>query len=97
MILCNSNHIFLYLFFCLFVCLFPIEPKFVGSAVIPDNDDPADDKVYYFFTERVDNMDGGNKAVYTRVGRVCAVRPVDAKTCLFCSLNQTRLVQHSKL
>ncbi|XP_048024472.1 semaphorin-3E isoform X2 [Megalobrama amblycephala] len=48
------------------------EPKFVGAAVIPDNDDPADDKVYYFFTERVANMDGGNKAVYTRVGRVCA-------------------------
>ncbi|XP_056117368.1 semaphorin-3E isoform X1 [Rhinichthys klamathensis goyatoka] len=48
------------------------EPKFVGSAVIPDNDDPADDKVYYFFTERVANMEGGNKAVYTRVGRVCA-------------------------
>ncbi|KAF4101195.1 semaphorin-3E isoform X1 [Onychostoma macrolepis] len=48
------------------------EPKFVGSAVIPDNDDPADDKVYYFFTERVANMEGGNKAVYTRVARVCA-------------------------
>ncbi|XP_067276242.1 semaphorin-3E isoform X2 [Pseudorasbora parva] len=48
------------------------EPKFVGSAVIPDNDDPADDKVYYFFTERVANTEGGNKAVYTRVGRVCA-------------------------
>ncbi|KAI2653416.1 Semaphorin-3E [Labeo rohita] len=48
------------------------EPKFVGSAVIPDNDDPADDKVYYFFTERVTNTEGGNKAVYTRVARVCA-------------------------
>ncbi|KTF80926.1 hypothetical protein cypCar_00022777, partial [Cyprinus carpio] len=48
------------------------QPKFVGSAVIPDNDDPADDKVYYFFTERVANMEGGNKAVYTRVARVCA-------------------------
>ncbi len=45
----------------------------MGSAVIPDNDDPADDKVYYFFTERVTNMEGGNKAVYTRVARVCAV------------------------
>uniref|UniRef100_A0A9J7XV93 Sema domain, immunoglobulin domain (Ig), short basic domain, secreted, (semaphorin) 3E n=1 Tax=Cyprinus carpio carpio TaxID=630221 RepID=A0A9J7XV93_CYPCA len=48
------------------------EPKFVGSAVIPDNDDPADDKVYYFFTERVANTEGGKKAVYTRVARVCA-------------------------
>ncbi|XP_059421230.1 semaphorin-3E-like isoform X1 [Carassius carassius] len=48
------------------------EPKFVGSAVIPDNDDPADDKVYYFFTEQVANMEGGKKTVYTRVARVCA-------------------------
>uniref|UniRef100_A0A8C1R403 Sema domain, immunoglobulin domain (Ig), short basic domain, secreted, (semaphorin) 3E n=1 Tax=Cyprinus carpio TaxID=7962 RepID=A0A8C1R403_CYPCA len=63
--LCNSKRMFLYLFFLL-------EPKFVGSAVIPDNDDPADDKVYYFFTERVANTEGGKKAVYTRVARVCA-------------------------
>ncbi|XP_076119370.1 semaphorin-3E [Alosa pseudoharengus] len=48
------------------------EPKFVGSAVIPDNDDPADDKVYFFFTERVSDMEGGGKAVHTRVARVCA-------------------------
>lgn len=51
----------------------PSEPKFVGSAVIPDNDDPADDKVYFFFTERVSDVEGGGKAVHTRVARVCAV------------------------
>ncbi|XP_019934466.2 semaphorin-3E isoform X1 [Paralichthys olivaceus] len=48
------------------------EPKFVGSAVIPDNDDSNDDKVYFFFTEREMDAEGLNKAVYTRVGRVCA-------------------------
>ncbi|XP_017580187.1 semaphorin-3E isoform X2 [Pygocentrus nattereri] len=48
------------------------EPKFVGSVAIPDNDDPADDKVYFFFTERVPNTEGGHKAVYSRVARVCA-------------------------
>ncbi|XP_071376073.1 semaphorin-3E isoform X1 [Centroberyx affinis] len=48
------------------------EPKFVGSAVIPDNDDRDDDKVYFFFTEREMDPEGANKAVYTRVGRVCA-------------------------
>ncbi|KAF0041187.1 hypothetical protein F2P81_007085 [Scophthalmus maximus] len=47
-------------------------PKFVGSAVIPDNDDRDDDKVYFFFTEREMDAEGLNKAVYTRVGRVCA-------------------------
>ncbi|XP_026782864.3 semaphorin-3E [Pangasianodon hypophthalmus] len=48
------------------------EPKFVGSVVIPDNDDPADDKVYFFFTEKVSTTEAGNKAVYSRVARVCA-------------------------
>ncbi|KAL0968322.1 hypothetical protein UPYG_G00265340 [Umbra pygmaea] len=48
------------------------EPKFIGSMVIPDNDDRDDDKVYFFFTERGVDAEGGNKAVYTRVGRVCA-------------------------
>ncbi|XP_062860901.1 semaphorin-3E isoform X2 [Trichomycterus rosablanca] len=48
------------------------EPKFVGSVVIPDNDDPSDDKVYFFFTEKVSNIETGNKAVYSRVARVCA-------------------------
>eukprot|EP00064_Thunnus_orientalis_P001586 superscaffoldBa00000109_g1589 len=47
------------------------EPNFVGSAVIPDNDDRDDDKVYFFFTEREMDAEGANKAVYTRVGRVC--------------------------
>ncbi|XP_057693225.1 semaphorin-3E isoform X2 [Corythoichthys intestinalis] len=48
------------------------EPRFVGSALIPDNDDKDDDKVYFFFTEREVDAEGVNKAVYTRIGRVCA-------------------------
>ncbi|KAG9345638.1 hypothetical protein JZ751_008782 [Albula glossodonta] len=48
------------------------EPKFVGSVVIPDNDDQDDDKVYFFFTEKAVDMDTGNNAVYTKVARVCA-------------------------
>ncbi|KAG7261479.1 hypothetical protein CRUP_032527, partial [Coryphaenoides rupestris] len=50
------------------------KPKFIKSAVISDNDDPEDDKVYFFFTEREQNPEGETKAVYTRVGRVCATR-----------------------
>uniref|UniRef100_A0A8C6PMB8 Sema domain, immunoglobulin domain (Ig), short basic domain, secreted, (semaphorin) 3E n=1 Tax=Nothobranchius furzeri TaxID=105023 RepID=A0A8C6PMB8_NOTFU len=49
-----------------------ILPKFVASAVIPDNDDRDDDKVYFFFTEREMDAEGVNRAVYARVGRVCA-------------------------
>ncbi|XP_041852704.1 semaphorin-3E isoform X1 [Melanotaenia boesemani] len=48
------------------------EPKFVSSAAIPDNDDSDDDKVYFFFTEREMDAEGVNRAVYSRVGRVCA-------------------------
>lgn len=48
------------------------EPKFVGSAVIPDNDDRDDDKVYFFFTERETDGEGVNRGVLTRIGRVCA-------------------------
>ncbi|KAG5845786.1 hypothetical protein ANANG_G00142900 [Anguilla anguilla] len=48
------------------------EPKFVGSVVIPDNDDQDDDKVYFFFTEKAVDIESGNNAVYTKVARVCA-------------------------
>ncbi|KAG5830321.1 hypothetical protein ANANG_G00309190, partial [Anguilla anguilla] len=48
------------------------EPKFVGSVVVPDNDDPDDDKVYFFFTEKTVDVESGNNAVHTRIARVCA-------------------------
>uniref|UniRef100_A0A3B3WBE0 Sema domain, immunoglobulin domain (Ig), short basic domain, secreted, (semaphorin) 3E n=1 Tax=Poecilia mexicana TaxID=48701 RepID=A0A3B3WBE0_9TELE len=48
------------------------EAKFVGSAVIPDNDDRDDDKVYFFFTERETDGEGVNRGILTRIGRVCA-------------------------
>ncbi|KAG7456186.1 hypothetical protein MATL_G00249100, partial [Megalops atlanticus] len=48
------------------------EPKFVGSVVIPDNDDGDDDKVYFFFTEKAVDTESGNSAVYSKVARVCA-------------------------
>ncbi|KAJ8381904.1 hypothetical protein SKAU_G00026820 [Synaphobranchus kaupii] len=48
------------------------EPKFIGSVVIPDNDDQDDDKVYFFFTEKAVDIESGNNAVYTKVARVCA-------------------------
>ncbi|XP_039617403.1 semaphorin-3E [Polypterus senegalus] len=48
------------------------EPKFVGSYVIPDNDDHNDDKVYFFFTEKATEEDSGIRVSYTRIARVCA-------------------------
>ncbi|XP_040404207.1 semaphorin-3E isoform X2 [Cygnus olor] len=48
------------------------EPKFVGSYMIPDNEDHDDNKVYFFFTEKALEAETSSHAIYTRVGRVCA-------------------------
>ncbi|XP_063783004.1 semaphorin-3E [Pseudophryne corroboree] len=47
------------------------EPKFVGSYMIPDNEDKDDNKIYFFYTEKAIEGDGV-QAIYSRVGRVCA-------------------------
>ncbi|XP_073508428.1 semaphorin-3E isoform X1 [Phyllobates terribilis] len=47
------------------------EPKFVGSYMIPDNEDKDDNKIYFFYTEKA--IEGDRvQALYSRVGRVCA-------------------------
>ncbi|NXV04859.1 SEM3E protein, partial [Cettia cetti] len=48
------------------------EPKFVGSYMIPDNEDHDDNKVYFFFTEKALEAETSTHAIYSRVGRVCA-------------------------
>nr|XP_051708980.1 semaphorin-3E isoform X1 [Oryctolagus cuniculus] len=47
------------------------EPKFVGSYMIPDNEDRDDNKVYFFFTEKALEAEHGAHAIYARVGRLC--------------------------
>uniref|UniRef100_UPI001A9EAF64 semaphorin-3E n=1 Tax=Ictidomys tridecemlineatus TaxID=43179 RepID=UPI001A9EAF64 len=47
------------------------EPKFVGSYMIPDNEDRDDNKVYFFFTEKALEEESNAHAIYTRVGRLC--------------------------
>ncbi|XP_044789540.2 semaphorin-3G isoform X2 [Bubalus bubalis] len=48
------------------------DPRFVLAARIPDNSDPDDDKVYFFFSETVPSPDGGpGRVTVSRVGRVC--------------------------
>ncbi|XP_077328897.1 semaphorin-3E [Lithobates pipiens] len=48
------------------------EPKFVGSYMIPDNEDKDDNKIYFFYTEKAMEGDKGAQAIYSRVGRICA-------------------------
>nr|XP_032827637.1 semaphorin-3D-like [Petromyzon marinus]XP_032827638.1 semaphorin-3D-like [Petromyzon marinus] len=47
------------------------EPKFVGAFAIPETSSPDDDKVYFFFREVAVETGGKDKAIYTRVARVC--------------------------
>ncbi|XP_019365885.1 PREDICTED: semaphorin-3G isoform X1 [Gavialis gangeticus] len=47
------------------------DPKFVAAYLIPDNDDRDNDKVYFFFTEKVAESDGKGRAIFSRIGRVC--------------------------
>lgn len=42
--------------------------------MIPDNEDHDDNKVYFFFTEKALEAETSTHAIYSRVGRVCAVR-----------------------
>lgn len=53
--------------------LLPTEPKFVGAHLVPDNEDRADDKVYFFFSERAQEAERGAQALFARVGRLCVV------------------------
>uniref|UniRef100_A0A4W3JQG9 Sema domain, immunoglobulin domain (Ig), short basic domain, secreted, (semaphorin) 3bl n=1 Tax=Callorhinchus milii TaxID=7868 RepID=A0A4W3JQG9_CALMI len=48
------------------------DPKFVAAHLIPDTDDKDNNKVYFFFTEKALESEGKSRAVYSRIGRVCA-------------------------
>lgn len=62
--------------FPVFVCLFP-DAQFVRVAPLSETDNPEDDKVYVFFTERAQEAEGAaGKVLYSRVARVCKVRGV---------------------
>lgn len=53
------------------------DAQFVRVAPLSETDNPEDDKVYVFFTERAQEAEGaGGKVLYSRVARVCKVRRV---------------------
>ncbi|XP_028850161.1 sema domain, immunoglobulin domain (Ig), short basic domain, secreted, (semaphorin) 3H isoform X2 [Denticeps clupeoides] len=48
------------------------DAQFVHISVMSESDNPEDDKVYVFFTERAQEAEGANgKVLYSRVARVC--------------------------
>lgn len=53
------------------------DAQFVRVAPLSETDNPEDDKVYVFFTERAQEAEGAaGKVLYSRVARVCKVRSV---------------------
>lgn len=69
LLFCDSNY-FNFMFFP------SVEPKFVGSYMIADNEDRDDNKVYFFFTEKALEAENKAHAIHSRVGRLCLVRNV---------------------
>lgn len=50
------------------------DAQFVRVAPLSETDNPEDDKVYVFFTERAQEAEGAaGKVLYSRVARVCKV------------------------
>uniref|UniRef100_UPI00358EA36B semaphorin-3A-like isoform X2 n=1 Tax=Myxine glutinosa TaxID=7769 RepID=UPI00358EA36B len=47
------------------------DPKFVAAYWIPESDDPADDKLYFFFRETALEGEASDKATYTRLAQIC--------------------------
>uniref|UniRef100_A0A8C6PMA4 Sema domain, immunoglobulin domain (Ig), short basic domain, secreted, (semaphorin) 3Ab n=1 Tax=Nothobranchius furzeri TaxID=105023 RepID=A0A8C6PMA4_NOTFU len=47
------------------------EPRFLGVHLIPENDNPEDDKIYLFFRENAMEGEHAGKATYARIGQLC--------------------------
>lgn len=84
------------------VSLLSSDAQFVRVAPLSETDNPEDDKVYMFFTERAQEAEGAaGKVLYSRVARVCKVsraspcRECRDNTffydCLFASTYRTRI------
>ncbi|XP_037110232.1 semaphorin-3ab [Syngnathus acus] len=47
------------------------DPRFVGVHLIPENDNPEDDKIYLFFRENAIDGEHAGKATHARIGQLC--------------------------
>ncbi|KAF7698913.1 semaphorin-3ab isoform X1 [Silurus meridionalis] len=47
------------------------EPRFVGVHLIPESDNPEDDKIYLFFRENAIDGEQTGKATHARIGQLC--------------------------
>lgn len=62
------------------VSIYVADPRFVGVHLIPESDNPEDDKIYLFFRENAMDGEHAGKATHARIGQLCKVRVYSA-TC----------------
>lgn len=54
-------------------CCFPADPRFLGIHLIPESDNPEDDKIFLFFKENAMDGEHTGKATISRIGQLCKV------------------------
>ncbi|KAE8616439.1 hypothetical protein XENTR_v10008807 [Xenopus tropicalis] len=47
------------------------DPRFIGAYLVPESDNPEDDKVYFFFRENAIDGEHTGKATHARIGQLC--------------------------
>uniref|UniRef100_A0A8C5PN47 Semaphorin 3A n=1 Tax=Leptobrachium leishanense TaxID=445787 RepID=A0A8C5PN47_9ANUR len=47
------------------------DPRFIGAYLVPESDNPEDDKVYFFFRENAIDGEHPGKATHARIGQLC--------------------------
>uniref|UniRef100_K9J2R7 Putative semaphorin n=1 Tax=Desmodus rotundus TaxID=9430 RepID=K9J2R7_DESRO len=47
------------------------DPKFIGAHLIPESDNPEDDKIYFFFRENAIDVEHTGKATHARISQIC--------------------------
>lgn len=75
---CMNKCVHISLCAMLFLCInrlifFPLDPRFVGVYLIPESDNPEDDKIFLFFKENAMDGEHTGKATISRIGQLCKV------------------------
>jgi hypothetical protein len=58
----------------IYAIIYLSDPRFISAHLIPESDNPEDDKVYFFFRENAIDGEHSGKATHARIGQICKVR-----------------------
>ena len=58
---------------CVCVCVCVADPRCVGVNLVPESDNPEDDKIFLFFKENAMDGEHSGKATIARIGQLCKV------------------------